>query len=181
MSKESETQNRKLRRAQNEVLKLAGVVKSKGEEASTDQWHSLSHDERRDLVRDENKVGGLFLRPFNNLILDFSTSWIRAFRNRLVVSTPVPPSSPSLSDSSFQTYDAYLGSSLSSTLRSEVRSLGWRETTFSGLPLSMLVALSRRRRTYLYSWDPYRISLYSPRSKYRQITGSWLQKRFVHG
>ena len=53
-------------------------------------------------------------------------------------------------------------------LQSEARVLGLRETVFSGLPLSLLVGVSRRTRVALHSWNYHRVSLVRPRSKSRR-------------
>ena len=86
-SKETELHNKRLRRAQNEVLKLAGVAKSRHDEPKIDQWKDMNPESRENVVVEENEFM-FFARPFNNLVLDLSTSWISNFRDRLMVSTP---------------------------------------------------------------------------------------------
>jgi hypothetical protein len=84
-SRETDLQNRRLHRAQNEVLKLAGVVRSKHDTSQTEQWKSMSEDARKELIRSENKFMRLWVVPFDYILLDLTTSWISAFRNRLTV------------------------------------------------------------------------------------------------
>ena len=85
-SRDSDVQNRKLRRAQNEVYKLAGVVRSRHDEPKEDDhWKSMSGEERKSLVKDENDFFKFCIMPFDKLILDLATSWDHAFRNRLMV------------------------------------------------------------------------------------------------
>ncbi len=87
-SKTTDIQNRRLRRAQNEVLKLAGVVKSKHDEAQPDQWTEMPNEKREDTIKEENQLMRL-VRPFDNLILDIVTSWVYAFRRRVMVSNTI--------------------------------------------------------------------------------------------
>ena len=84
-NKVTDAQIRRLRRAQNEVLKVAGVVKSKHDDVGPDHWKEMPNEEREDTMKEENELMRL-VRPFDNLILDLVTSWIYAFRSRLVVS-----------------------------------------------------------------------------------------------
>lgn len=87
-NKVTDIKNRRLRRAQNEVLELAGVVKSKHDDVRPDHWKEMPNEEREDTMKDENQLMRL-VRPFDNLTLDLVTSWIYAFRSRLVVSDTV--------------------------------------------------------------------------------------------
>lgn len=83
-SQDSDMQNRRLRRAQNEILKLAGVVRSKHDPPKVDEWKGLSDDDRKQLFVEENEYIKA-TRFFDHVFLDLSTSWVDAFRFRLMV------------------------------------------------------------------------------------------------
>lgn len=83
-SKATDLHNKRLRRAQNEVLKLAGVVRSKNEETRPDQWKLMDDEERKKVVNEENEIIR-FIRLFDDFTLDLIKIPIYAFRYRLMV------------------------------------------------------------------------------------------------
>ena len=86
VNESSERADKALRRAQNEVLRVVGVVRSKHDtDTKLARRHDLSDDELVDLVKLENFVG-LAMREIFALGLDFGSWWAISFRSRLVVS-----------------------------------------------------------------------------------------------
>lgn len=77
--------NRRLQRAQNEVLEVVGVVRHKyNDEKLRARRHDLSETKLTDLVNYENAIGTLF-KALNPFAMDLGTWWITSFRSRLVV------------------------------------------------------------------------------------------------
>jgi hypothetical protein len=85
-SKKTDTQNRRLRKAQNQVLKLAGVVRSQNDVPETDEWKTLDNEGKHQLITEENEGLSWLTRPFHDVVLDLSTCWVDALRFRFMVS-----------------------------------------------------------------------------------------------
>lgn len=123
--------NRRMRRAQNEVLQVVGVVRSKHNQAKQlARRHSLSDDELVGMVNYEN-VTGSFLRASCLPLMDSSVWWLMSFRSRL------------------GTFRSYLEPGIMSALRSEQRILGRTSFFISGLAYSIVADELRDQRYWL--------------------------------
>lgn len=77
--------DRRLRRAQNEVLKVVGVVRSKHDKYYRDtRQHQLTNEQLVDLVSIENASGRL-LQTASPLAMDVVSWWVMSFRSRIMV------------------------------------------------------------------------------------------------
>lgn len=85
INKDSDLANRRLRRAQNEILRVAGVVKTKRDVDAQPHWQSLSKTERKEIIRDENVFATKFRNGLDYFLLVSGTWWLTSFRNRLFV------------------------------------------------------------------------------------------------
>jgi hypothetical protein len=84
-SKETDIRNRRLRKAQNQVLKLAGVVRSQNDPPLHDEWKTLDNEGKHQLISEENEGLTWLTRPFHQVVLDLSTCWVDASRFRFMV------------------------------------------------------------------------------------------------
>lgn len=146
VNEDTARENRRLRRAQNEVLQVVGVVRSRyAKKRQLSRHHDLSDDELVDMVRDEN-LAGTIIRIVNPMVMDLSVWWLTAFRTRLV------------------SFRSYLQPGLMHALRSERRVLGNTGFFLSGLAYNMLADEIREYRSWLIppssreivsSFDPF--------------------------
>lgn len=76
-----------MRRAQNEILEVVGVVRSRHElERQRSQAQNIPEEELLDLVRHENSIGSL-MRMLFTMPMDLSVWWMVSHRYRLIVSS----------------------------------------------------------------------------------------------
>jgi hypothetical protein len=124
--------DRRMRRAQNEVLQVVGVTKSKHHQnQQLARRHSLSTQELVDKVHLENVVG-LFANGLIRFPLELSTWWITSFRARLC------------------TFRSYLEPGLMHSLLSGHRLLGRSTFFLSGLDYTLAADEIREFRHWLY-------------------------------
>ena len=84
VNKTSDSADRRLRRAQNEVLKVIGVVEAEGNPVRRDPWKVMSPDEVVDMIQWEN-VAGICIQELEFVPIELASWWISSFRNRLMV------------------------------------------------------------------------------------------------
>ena len=117
-NEETVRSDRRMRRAQNEVLQVVGVTRTKhSQRQRLARRHSLSENELLDMVRSENVLGFLFNATVS-IPMDLSSWWIRSFRARLC------------------TFRSHFEPDLLHMLRSERRLLGSSSFFLSGLAYS---------------------------------------------
>jgi hypothetical protein len=84
INRDTDVSNRKLRRAQNEVLKVVGVVQSNQESMEEQPLPSLGFADKKQLLEDECGIG-LAVGRFSYFLGPFFNWWLRALRNRIYV------------------------------------------------------------------------------------------------
>ncbi|RMD44335.1 hypothetical protein DV735_g832, partial [Chaetothyriales sp. CBS 134920] len=142
---ESEKATRRLIRAQNEVLRVAGVVRKKGEGPDAnvnDQADKLK------LLDTECDIGAS-LGYFTEVLGQISEWWLKSWRSRVLV------------------FRSRLESPILTTLASERRTQGLLPFLFAGLPSTVCAAcLNSFRHWTLFASPHFRRLLLNPRTRY---------------
>jgi hypothetical protein len=87
INEETGKADRRLRRAQNEVLKVVGVVRSRHEKESQNlRQQGLSNDEITDML-DNEQLTGVLMRVLTSPSTELASWWIVSLRARFMVST----------------------------------------------------------------------------------------------
>ena len=84
---DTEASDRKLRRAQNEVLRIVGVTRRKNDVQEPKPFKSLSVEQRVELLAQENSSAhNVEVRAY--VLCDLSSWWLQSLRRRLCVGWP---------------------------------------------------------------------------------------------
>ena len=87
INRDTEAANRKLHRAQNEVLRVAGVVRKKEDPPISKLTETISENSKANLVLAEHLNGVLYHEFFGHCATLCSTWWLHTMRRRVYVSS----------------------------------------------------------------------------------------------